>query len=165
MRLHSHIKIRLFLSHPMTSNPRKIKAQSATVFSAVEGNPDLLDFLEVATTTARKIIFIDSLLKIESTAFFHAQKLKPEELFDLFTTWFGSFGGSETAFPGISAAIQQRKKYFTELRHHKREFIRDIGLDWTADVKSKFISEVNSLSALVGKSSFLPRLRSSMFQS
>lgn len=148
----------------MASNPRKIKAQSATVFRAVEGNPDLLDFLEVATTTARKIIFIDSLLTIESTAF-HAQNLKPEELFDLFTTRFGSFGQSKTAFPRISAAIQHRKKYFTELRHHKREFIRDIGLDWTADVKSKFISEVNSLSALVWKSSFLPRLRSSMFQS
>lgn len=149
----------------MSSNARKLISQQATVFRAVENSPELLELLEIATTSPRKIIFIESLLEILPTAFDpHAKKC--EDLFIVFNTWFGIYHKSNTThFAGISAALEHRKKYFLELRHKKRQFIQDIGLDWTAEDKSKYISAVNSLSALVGKSSFLPRLRPYMFHS
>jgi hypothetical protein len=155
-----------FLSHTMSSK-RKLISHQASVFSAVEGNHELLDLLEIATTTARKNIFIESLLKINPTAFdLHDTGKTSEDLFILFTTWFGSFDQSKTTkFPGITAAVRYKERFFLELRYQKRQFIRDIGLNWTAVDKSSYFSKVNSLSALVEKSSFLPRLRLSMFPS
>jgi len=150
---------------PSKSKDRKSIAQQSKVFRAVEDDPKLLDLLEIATSTGRKTIFIQTLLETMPTAFAQFINKKPEELFTIFTAWFGSYADSDTIYRGIHAAVQHRQKYFLELRFNKRQFIHDIGLDWTADVRSLFISQVNSVCDLVEKSSFFPRLRLSMFQS
>ena len=137
------------------SKPRKLKAAQSKLFNAVDGNPELLDLLETATSTARKTIFIDALLKILPTAFDRSDKENPDELFAVFTTWFGSFDDANSLFSGIHAAIEHRGKYFLETRFKKRQFISSIGLDWTADAKSLFFSKVNSAYGVVGESSFL----------
>jgi len=130
----------------MASRARKLKSQQANVFNAVEGNSRLLDLLEIATSTAQKATFIEALLEILPTAFtqFKSDK-KPAELFDVFTAWFGEYHNSNTIFSEIHAALQYRKKFFLDMRSMKRYFIRDIGLDWTADDKSLFFGKVNSI--------------------
>lgn len=134
----------------MASRARKLKSVQDKVFNAVEHNPKLLDLLEIASSTARKSIFIDALLKILPTAFAHFDK-KPEELFSVFTSWFGNYDHYNTLFPAIYAALQHRQHFLWDNRFKKRQFITDIGLDWTADIKSKFFSEVNSLCDVVGE--------------
>jgi hypothetical protein len=47
----------------MASKPRKLKSAITKVFTAVEGNPKLLDLLEITTSAAQKTIFIDALLE------------------------------------------------------------------------------------------------------
>ena len=136
-------------SHTMSSKGRKLKSAQSKVFSAVEGNPKLLDLLEVATSTAQKADFVKTLLEILPTAFDRFNNLKtPDELFTLFTGWFGNYEDSEGLFSGIQAAIQHRQKYFLETRFKKRQFISAIGLDWTPDTRSLFFSKVNSASFL-----------------
>jgi hypothetical protein len=95
----------------MSSKGRKLISLQSRVFTAVEGNPQLLDLLEIATSTARKAIFIESLLKIIPAAFPNSDK-NPEELFTLFTTWFGSYAKSNTLYCGINAALKHRQQYF-----------------------------------------------------
>ena len=140
----------------MASKPRKLKSALTKVFTAVEGNPKLLDLLEIATSAARKTIFIDALLEIQPTAFDRSGSEKnSDKLFHIFTAWFGSYAHSKTLFSGIYAALQHRQKYFLETRFMKRQFISDIGLDWTAYAKSSFFSKVNSAYGVVGEFSFL----------
>ena len=134
---------------------RKAKSHQSKLFYTVEENPLLLDLLETATSPARQAIFIDKLLKTCSTAL-NGIDQSPADLFHLFTTWFGSYSGSETSFPNIHAAIHYRQTYFLELRFNKRNFIKDIGLDWTPEVKAVFISKVTSISGDWRKASFLP---------
>jgi hypothetical protein len=136
----------------MSSKPRKLQTAQSQAFKAVEGSPDLLDLLEIATTTTLKENFITSLLNILPSAFDQSDKTKPEDLFLIFTSWFGTHAHSNL-FPRISAAIKQRKHYLLEIRFKKREFISDIGLDWTAAVKTSVISKVSSAFVIVRKSS------------
>jgi hypothetical protein len=138
----------------MASRARKLKSQQDKVFRTVEDNPKLLDLLEIATSTARKTIFIDALLEILPTAFIHFDK-NPDELFTVFTAWFGNYNHSNTLFNRIHVALQHRQQYFLEMRIKKRQFISDIGLDWTVDVKSSFFDKVNSVCNVVEKASFL----------
>jgi len=83
-----------------------------------------------------------------------ARKLKSAQS-KVFTAWFGNYGDSNTLFTGISAALQHRQHYFIKIRFEKRQFIGDIGLDWTADAKNLSFSKVISTCDIVGKSSFL----------
>ena len=43
-----------------------------------------------------------------------------DDLFKLFTTWFGEYPDSKTIFCGINAAIQHRQQYFLEKQYVKR---------------------------------------------
>lgn len=142
----------------MSSRARKLQSQKANVFNAVEGNPKLLDLLEIATSTAQKAHFIDLLLEILPTAFarFKSEKTS-DQLFDVFTSWFGEYPNSDNLFSGISAAIEIRRRFFSDVRIKKRHFIGDIGLDWTADDKSSYFSKVNSVYNVgtSGKASFV----------
>jgi hypothetical protein len=138
----------------MASRPKKLKSEQDKVFNAVEDNHKLLDLLEIASSSARQSIFITALLEILPTAFAHFDK-KPEELFLVFTSWFGGYNHSNTLFPGIYAALQHRKQSIWDNRFKKRQLIKDIGLDWTADMKSDFISKVSLSVILLGKVSFL----------
>jgi hypothetical protein len=140
----------------MASKTRKLRIQQNQVFTAVENNPNLLDMLEIATSPARKIIFIDTLVKGLPTAFHHFGNKSSDDLFKLFTTWFGEYPDSKTIFCGINAAIQHRQQYFLEKRYQKRLFLTELGLDWTKEDKSIFFStEVISVYGFIGKSSFL----------
>lgn len=139
---------------PSQSKARKLKAEQTTVFRAVEDNPKLLDLLEIATSQARQTIFIQSLLETLPDAFAQFDK-KPEELFTIFTAWFGTYADSHTIFRRIHAAVKYRQNFFMELRFNKRQFIRDIGLDWSTVTRAKFISKVNSFCYDVRMSSFL----------
>jgi hypothetical protein len=143
-------------SHRSSNERGKAKAEQSKLFQTVEDNPTLLDLLETATSPARQTIFIESLLKADpTTALTDLQDTKsPVHLFQLFTTWFGSYSGSAAQFQGIQAAVQHRKKYFMEKRHHKKEFMFDIGLDWSPDIRDDFISRVNSICDLVMQTSF-----------
>ena len=138
----------------MTSRARKVKAEQLRALTAVEDNPKLLDLLEIATSSARKTIFINALIDILPTAFARFDK-NPEQRFDIFTAWFGNYDQTNTFYSGIKAALHHRQQYFLETRFKKRQFISDIGLDWTADAKSSFFSKVNSACGVVGESSFL----------
>ena len=138
----------------MTSRARKLKAEQLTVLNAEEDNPKLLDLLEIATSSARKTIFINALIDIFPTAFACFDKT-PEQRFDIFTAWFGNYNQINTFYSGIKAALYHRQQYFLETCFMKRQFISDIGLDWTADAKSPFFSKVNSACGVVGESSFL----------
>ena len=132
-----------------------LKAAKSKVLTAVEANPQLLDLLEIATSTSLKVIFIKALLEILPTSFDHSDKKNPEELFNVFTTWFGIYSHSNTCFTGISAALQNRKQYILEMQFKKWQFISDIGLDWTTDDKSSSFSKVISACDIVGNSSCL----------
>ena len=103
----------------MTSRARMLKAAQFEVLTAVEANPQLLDLLEIATSTSWKVIFIKALLEILPTAFDHSDKKNTEELFNVFTAWCGIHSHSNTCFTGISAALQNRKQYFLEMRFKK----------------------------------------------
>jgi hypothetical protein len=139
-----------------SSKDRKVKAHQAKVFKTVESNPTLLDLLETATSSARKTIFIKAVIDDFKTAFVDFKSGKNlEDLFLLFTAWFGSFDESNTTYPGIYAALQHRKNYFSEHRSQKLQFLTDIGLDWTADIKASFLSNVNYPFDVIGKYSFL----------
>jgi glutathionylspermidine synthase len=133
----------------MASRARKLKSKQDKAFNAVEENPNLLDLLEIATSPARQSIFIVALLEILPTAFAQFNQ-NPEGLFTLFTSWFSSYHQSITHFPCIHAALKHREHYIWDNRFKKRQFIKDIGLDWTADIKSDFIAKVNSLFNVVG---------------
>jgi len=141
----------------MSSKPRKLKAQQSHVFNAVEQKPILLDLLEIATSSDRKTIFIEALLEFEPTAFVHSDNKKPEDLFKVFTAWFGNYDNSKALFPGIKDALQYRQQYFLERRFIRRQFITKIGLDWTPDDKSNYFSKVNFVCEYFasGESSFL----------
>jgi hypothetical protein len=129
----------------MASRARKEKSKKDKAFNAVEDNPKLLDLLEIAISTARKSIFIEALKKILPNAF--AQTAG--DPFALFTYWFSSYQHSDTLFPGIYAALELRQQYLWDNRFKKQQFINDIGLDWTEDIKSDFFSKVNSLCNVV----------------
>ena len=139
----------------MASRGRKTISLHAQVFSTVEGNPTLLDLLEITTSDARKTEFIKALLKIMPNAF--PKKFSGNnyvQVFQIFLTWFGQPGNSET-FSGINFSIQLRQRYIFDQRFKKQQFITDIGLDWTENTTSHFISKVNSPYDAVRKSSSL----------
>ena len=136
---------------PHSSN--KLKRQLATLFSAVEGSPELLNLLQNATSSATKIIFTVSLLETLPTAFDPYIK-EPKDLFLLFTAWFGRDDQYKVIYPRVHAALQERLMFFFHLRDDKRDFIRDIGLDWTAADRSRYISKVKSACYVTGKSPF-----------
>jgi hypothetical protein len=128
----------------MASKGRKDKAEQPKIFSTVETNSQLLDLLEIAITHDRKAIFIRSLIKVLPGAFARFDK-PPVDLFNIFTGWFGKHDQSETLYPGISAALYHRQTFYLDHRKVKRDFISNIGLDWTAEVKNSSFSKVNFL--------------------
>ena len=140
----------------MSSKPRKLKSHKAHLFHALESKPLLLELLETAISSEQKTIFIKAVMKTHPDAFEDFDTGKDhDDLFNLFTGWFGTFVNSDALFPGISAAKQHRHQAILENRLLKLQFISDIGLDWTPDDKAKFISKVNSSFDLIGWSSFL----------
>ena len=139
-----------------TSKARKFKSAVFKVFTALEGNPGLLDLLEVATSTGRMTAFMVALLDfLPGPTVFDRYDKKPEDLCNLLTAWFRDYSDFTTHFSGINAALQDRQRYVLETRFKKRHFITAIGLDWTADAKSTFFSQVNPICDVVGKFSFL----------
>ena len=96
---------------PSNSKARKLKVEQFRIFTTVtvEDNPKLLDLLEIATTSARKIIFIESLIDVLplTTAFACLEK-EPAQLFDIFTIWFGIYPQSNTFFKQVHAALYYR---------------------------------------------------------
>jgi hypothetical protein len=151
---HSHTgsqEIDKIVRHPLQvasqmSNARKLKAEQLRLFTAVEASQSLVDLLEISTSSARKAIFIDSVIEVLPNAFARFDKSQPHwqaALFDIFTAWFGKLDHSNN-FWGIRAALISRHQYFISNRFHKKEFIRDIGLNWTPDEKTSFFEKVNS---------------------
>ena len=137
----------------MSSRSNNLNHQQPTVFSAVEESPDLLDLLANATSPAIKKIFIESLLEIFPTAFAPHNNLKaPDDLFLIFTTRFGREAQSMAIYPRVYAALKLRHMFVFQLREEKRDFIRDLGLDWTAAQRSSYFSKVNSACYVTGKS-------------
>jgi hypothetical protein len=140
----------------MASKERKSIPQQKQVFTAVENSPVLLDLLEIATSPERKIIFIDTLVEALPSAFYRTGNRSYEDLFLLFTAWFGRYADSKTIFSNIYAAIRHRQQFFMENRYNKRIFVKEIGLDWTEDIKSDFFStKVTSIYDLIMKTSHL----------
>jgi hypothetical protein len=144
----------------LASKARKLRSMLNQVFTAVESSPILLDMLEIATSPARKVIFFDTLVKLEHlpTAFLHLCNKSPasDDLFNLFTAGFGDFPNSKTIFSRIDAALQHRQQFILETRFNKRLFVIEVGLDWTEEVKTIFFStEVISAYDFILKFSFL----------
>jgi hypothetical protein len=140
----------------MSSKDRKSIPQQKQVFTAVENSPVLLDMLEIATSPERKIIFIDTLVKALPSAFHRTGNKSSEDLFMLFTAWFGQYADSKTIFSKIYAATRHRQQFFMENRYNKRLFVKEIGLEWTEDNKSDFFStKVTSIYDLIMKTSHL----------
>jgi hypothetical protein len=128
----------------MASRDRRLKSQQTTVFRTVDCNPTLLDLLEITTSDVQKTNFIKALLEILPTAFL--DKFSGDnyiEVFNIFMAWFGHPGNSQT-FTKIASSIQLRKQYKFDERFKKREFLTEIGLDWSEAYKDYFISKVNS---------------------
>jgi hypothetical protein len=151
---------------PLPAKTRKLISQQSYVLSTVENNPKLLDLLEIATSTAQKAAFIECLLDdLSITTPFSRFDKTPNELFDIFTAWFGHYAKSEELFYGIYSALQYRQRFFLDMRAQKRQFIREIGLNWTSDVKSSYFSKVSFVCVLLGSPHIFPRLRLSMFPS
>ena len=112
---------------PLSTKERKLFSQQVYVLSTVENNPILLDLLEIATSSAQKTVFIESLLDDLSISSHFSQLDKtPFELFDVFTAWAGTH--SNTRFSGVDSALQYRKIFFLDERAQKRQFISEIGL-------------------------------------
>jgi hypothetical protein len=120
---------------------RPLYIQQSKVLSTVENDPYLLDLLAVATSSSRRTIFIEALIKELPEAFSQFSK-EPVQLFAIFTSWFGKFNNAHTLFSGTSAALKARQQYFMENRFNKRQFISAIGLDWTSVQKATFLSTV-----------------------
>ena len=151
---------------PLPSKTRRVLSQQAYVFRTVEGNPKLLDLLEIATSTAQKAVFIQSLLDVlDPTSTFSLFNKPYNELFDIFSLWFGGYKNFKNLFSGIHSALQYRKQFFLDIRAQKRQLIWEIGLGWTADVKASYLSKVSFVCVLLGSPHFFPRLRLSMFPS
>ena len=94
----------------MRSQVARKKAQHLKVFQAIEDNFHLLDLLVIATSPAQKAFFITALIKSLPLAFFGYSK-EPEDLFSIFTAWFGQYKPqSNTSFPHITTALQLRQQ-------------------------------------------------------
>ena len=155
--MHSHLRLSYLYLIQCHLGPRKAWSQANQpfeLFMAVEDTPKLLDLLTITTSTTQKAIFIKSLLETLPTAFKTYDK-QTDDLFSLFTTWFGCYPDSDATFAGTSAALQHRQWFILENRFKKPEFISEIGLDWTAEKKSQFFSKVDSACYVIKKSSFL----------
>ena len=141
----------------MTSKNRKTKSAAPKIYTAVENNPDLLNLLEITTSTGEKSNFIKALLKTLPTAFSALDRSSKnfERLFNLFVSWFGDYPDFTTNFSRVNAALNHRLRYKMENRSQKQSFIRAIGLDWTAGDKSSFFSQVNAVYDVVRRFSFL----------
>lgn len=147
-RLKHYLTSYLTSEMPSSSSARKLKIQQSQVFQGVEDSPNLLDLLETAISPARQAIFIEKLLEALPSAFAQFDK-SPEELFTIFTAWFGKFSDPDYPFNKIHAALKYREKYFFDIRKKKKQFMRDIGLDWKEATKAEFFSKVYFLSDLV----------------
>jgi hypothetical protein len=139
------------------SKNRKAKAEQSAIFTTVEEDPELLDLLEIATSPARKAIFIAQLRKSLPGAFDRFDGKEPAKQFDIFTTWFGNYHQSHTLFLRISGALHQRQRYFLQNRFSKRQFSTSIGLDWTDDDKSAFLGKIRVVYASKLKTPYPPR--------
>lgn len=124
------------------SKNRKARAEQSAIFTTVEEDPDLLDLLEIATSPARKVVFISHLRKSLPGAFDRFDGMESAKQFDIFTTWFGNYDQSHNLFRRISGALYQRQQYFLQNRFSKRQFSTSIGLDWTNDEKSAFLGKI-----------------------
>lgn len=125
----------------MRSQVAQKKAQHHRVFQTVENDSHLLDLLVIATSSAQKSFFINTLVKSLPDAFAPLNK-EPEQLFSVFTTWFGNYKDANAIFTSISTALEQRQRYFLSNRFYKRQFITAIGLDWTSVEKELFFAQV-----------------------
>ena len=73
-----------------STKERKLFSQQAYALSTTEGNPKLLDLLEIATSPAQKTLFIKSLMDVLSITSYFAQLDKtPVKLFNVFTACSG----------------------------------------------------------------------------
>ena len=98
----------------MRSQVARKKAQHFKVFQAIEDDSHLLDLLVIATSPAQKVFFMTALIKSLSLAFSGYSK-EPEDIFSIFTTWFGQYKPqSNTSFPHITTALQLRQQYFID---------------------------------------------------
>jgi hypothetical protein len=140
----------------MSSKNRKMKSAASKIYTAVENDPNLLNLLEITTSTGEKSNFIKALLKTLPTAFSASDRSSKdfEGLFKLFVAWFGDYPEFTTDFSRVNAALNHRLRYKMDNRTQKRSFIRAIGLDWTADDKSSFFSQVNAVYDVVRRFSF-----------
>ena len=124
----------------MRSQVARKKAQHFKVFQAIEDDSHLLDLLVIATSPAQKAFFITALIKSLPLASSGYSK-EPEDLFSIFTTWFGQYKPqSNTSFPHITTALQLRQQYFIDNWFQKWHFIHAIGLDWTPAMNDAFYS-------------------------
>jgi hypothetical protein len=129
----------------MRSQVAKKKAHHFTVFKTIDNDSHLLDLLVIATSPAQQAFFIAALNTLLPDAFSGYLK-KPEDLFLLFTTWFGQYKQeSAITFNCIATALKLRQQYFIENRNQKRHFIHAIGLDWTPAMKDSFYSTVETI--------------------
>lgn len=133
-----------------------MKSSAFKIYTAVENDSDLLNLLKITTSTGEKSNFIKALLKTLPTAFSPSDRSTKdfEGLFKLFVSWFGDYPDFTTDFSRVNAALKHRLRDKMDNRSQKRSFIRAIGLDWTADDKSLFFSQVDSVYDVVRRFSF-----------
>jgi hypothetical protein len=129
----------------MRSQVARKKAHHFTVFETIEDDSHLLDLLVIAVTPAQHAFFTTALMKLLPDAFSGYSK-EPENLFLLFTTWFGQYNPeSHTKFTRIATALKLRQQHFINNRLHKRVFIHAIGLDWSPAMNNAFFSTVKTI--------------------
>ena len=88
----------------------------------------------------KKAFFITALIKSLPPAFSGYSK-ESEDLFSIFTTWFGQYKPqSNTLSPHITTALQLRQQYFIDNWFQKQHFIHAISLDWTPAMNDAFDS-------------------------
>lgn len=129
----------------MRSQVARKKAHHFTVFQTIEDDSHLLDLLVIAVSPAQQAFFMTALMELLPDAFSGYSK-EPEDLFPIFTSWFGQYNPeSHTKFNHIATALQLRQQHFINNRHQKRIFIHAIGLDWTPAMNNAFFSTVKTI--------------------
>ena len=130
----------------MRSLVARKKAHHFKVFKTIEDDSHLLDLLVIATSPAQQAFFIAAVVESLPSAFSGYFK-EPEDLFPIFTSWFGQYKPESTQkFSLIDTGLRLRQQYFIENRFQKRHFIHVIGLDWTPAMNESFYSTIETIS-------------------
>jgi hypothetical protein len=134
----------------MPSQLSKQMAQATTIFQTIQDSGPLQDLFTIAVSDNQKTFFIDQLL-IALPGAFSGRTEAPPHLFDILTIWFGKLKDAPSKFDAVATVIYLRKKYFSDQRNKKLDFIHRIGLNWSPATRDSFLKGVPAF--------YLPKLR------